>query len=130
MSHQLKAILQGFQQATPLRVNLPLVELQVAQEDMEGFLQCHLQEISSQAETRELVEGLTRKMSAHASRKCPSESTQDWQRINPSRPTSFQASWKVWLGGSGWYLQVWQILLLQLEQVCPDNGRLPSERLS
>ena len=68
VSHRLKAILQGFQQATSLRVNLPLMELQVAREDMEGFLQCHLQEISSQAETRELVEGLTRKMSAHASR--------------------------------------------------------------
>ena len=68
VSHQLKAILQGFQQATSLRVNLPLMELQVAREDMEGFLQRHLQEISSQAETRELVEGLTRKMSAHTSR--------------------------------------------------------------
>ena len=68
VSHRLKAILQGFQQATSLRVNLTLMELQVAREDMEGFLQCHLQEISSQAETRELVEGLTRKMSAHASR--------------------------------------------------------------
>ena len=67
-SHRLKAILQGFQQATSLRVNLPLMELQVAQEDIEGFLQCHLLEISSQAETQELVEGLTRKMSAHASR--------------------------------------------------------------
>ena len=68
VSHQLKAILQRFQQATSLRVNLPLMELQVAQEDMEGYLQCCLQEISSQAETRELVEGLTRQMSAHASR--------------------------------------------------------------
>ena len=44
------------------------MELQAAWEDMEGFLQCHLQEISSQAETQELVEGLTRKMFAHASR--------------------------------------------------------------
>ena len=67
-SHQLKAILQGFQQATSLRVNLPLMELQVAQEDLEGSLQCHLQGISSQAETWELVEGLARKMSAHTSR--------------------------------------------------------------
>ena len=67
-SHRLKAILQKFQQATSLRVNLPLMELQVAQEDMEGFLQCHLQEISSQAESRELIEGLTRKLLAHASR--------------------------------------------------------------
>ena len=35
---------------------------------MEGFLRCHLQEISSQTESRELIEGLTRKLSAHASR--------------------------------------------------------------
>ena len=40
----------------------------MARKDIEGFLQCRLQEISSQAETQELVEGLTRKMSAHASR--------------------------------------------------------------
>ena len=40
----------------------------MAQEDMEGFLQCHLQEISSQAKTQELVEGITSKMSAHTSR--------------------------------------------------------------
>ena len=67
-SHQLNVILQKFQQATSLRVNLPLMELQAAQEDVEGFLQCHLQEIRSQAETQELIEGLTRKLSAHASR--------------------------------------------------------------
>ena len=68
VSHRLKAILQGFQQTTSLRVNLPLMELQVARKDIEGFLQCRLQEISSQAETRELVEGLSRKMLAHTSR--------------------------------------------------------------
>ena len=62
VSHQLKAILQKFQQATSLRVNLPLMELQVAWEDVEGFLQHRLQEISSQAESRELIEGLTRKL--------------------------------------------------------------------
>ena len=67
-SHQLKVILQGFQQATSLKVNLPLMELQAAREDLEGFLQCHLQEISSHAETRELLEGLANKLSAHASR--------------------------------------------------------------
>ena len=67
-SHQVKAILQRFQQATSLKVNLSLMELQAAQDDMEGFLQSHLQEISSQTESRELMEGLTRKLSAHASR--------------------------------------------------------------
>ena len=67
-SCQVKAILQRFQQATSLKVNLSLMELQVARDDMEGFLQSHLQEISSQTESRELMEGLTRKLSAHTSR--------------------------------------------------------------
>ena len=35
---------------------------------MEGFLQCRLQEINSQTESQELIEGLTRKLLAHASR--------------------------------------------------------------
>ena len=110
-SHQLKAILQGFQQATSLKVNLPLMELQVARG--------HLQEISSQAETQELVEGLARQMSAHTSRVRDLASIPEMAKlevslqvntglllINSSRPTSSQASWRVWWGGSGWCLQV------------------------
>ena len=44
------------------------MELQAAWDDMEGFLQSRLQEISSQTESWELMEGLTRKLSAHTSR--------------------------------------------------------------
>ena len=40
----------------------------MARDDMEEFLQRRLQEINSQAESRELIEGLTRKLSAHTSR--------------------------------------------------------------
>ena len=67
-SCQVKAILQRFQQATSLKVNLSLMELQVARDDMEGFLQSRPQEISSQTESQELMEGLTRMLSAHTSR--------------------------------------------------------------
>ena len=67
-SHQVKTILQQFQRATSMKVNLPLMELQAAQEDLEEFLQSHLHEISSQTESQELIEGLTQKLSAHASR--------------------------------------------------------------
>ena len=67
-SYQLKATLQKFQQVTSLKVNLSLMELQVARDDTEGFLQCHLQEINSQTESWELIEGLTSKLLAHASR--------------------------------------------------------------
>ena len=58
-SCQVKASLQKFQQATSLKVNLPLMELEAAQEDMGEFLQSHLREISSQTESRELIEDLS-----------------------------------------------------------------------
>ena len=66
--HQVKATLQKFQWATSLKVNLPLVELEAAQEDMEEFLQSHFKEISSQTESQELIEELSQKLSAHTSR--------------------------------------------------------------
>ena len=67
-SLRVKATLQKFQRATSLKVNLPLVELEAAQENMEEFLQSHLREISSQTESRELIEELSWKLSAHVSR--------------------------------------------------------------
>ena len=67
-SLQVKATLQRFQQATSLKVNLPLMELEAAQEDMEDFLCSQLREISSQTESRELIEELSLKLLAHASR--------------------------------------------------------------
>ena len=68
VSHQVKATLQRFQRATSLKVNLPLMELEAAQGDMEDFLQSRLSEISSQTESRELIEELSQKLLAHASR--------------------------------------------------------------
>ena len=68
LSCQVKATLQKFQRATSLKVNLPLMELEAAREDMEEFLRSHLSEISSQTESLELIEELSRKLSAQASR--------------------------------------------------------------
>ena len=51
VSHQVKATLQKFQQATSLKVNLPLMELEAAREDMEEFLRSRLSKISSQTES-------------------------------------------------------------------------------
>ena len=106
-SYQMKAILQKFQQVTSLRVNLPLMELQAAWEDVEGFLQCHVQEINPQAESQELIEGLTRKLLAHASRvrelvsvpelaeeEVSLRVTAGLAADQPLRPTSSQAFWK------------------------------------
>ena len=68
VSRQVKAIIKKFQQSTSMKMNLPLMELEAAREDMEGFLQSCLCEISSQLESRELIEELSQKLSAHASR--------------------------------------------------------------
>ena len=66
--HQVKTILQRFQQTTSLMVNRSLMKLQVARDNLEEFLQSHLQEISSQTESRDLMKELKKKLSAHASR--------------------------------------------------------------
>ena len=50
-----------------MKVHLPLLKLKAAQEALESFLHQRLQEIGSQAKTRELVERLAGKMTAHAS---------------------------------------------------------------
>ena len=50
-THQVKALLQRFQEATSLKVHLPLLELQAAWEALESFLHQSLQEMGSRAKT-------------------------------------------------------------------------------
>ena len=68
VSRQVKAIVQKFQQSTSMKMNLPLMELGAAREDMEGFLRSCLYEISSQLESQKLIKELSWKLLAHASR--------------------------------------------------------------
>ena len=68
VSHQVKAALQKFQQSTSLKVNLPLMELEAAHEDMEQFMWSRLQEINSQTESLELIGELSQKLVDHTSR--------------------------------------------------------------
>ena len=65
VSHQVKAIIQKFQQSTSMKMGLPLMELEAAREDIEGFLWSCLHEISSQLESQELIEELSQKLLAH-----------------------------------------------------------------
>ena len=67
-SHQVKAALHKFQQTTSLKVNLPLMELEAACDDMEEFMQSRLQEISSQTESWQLIGELSQKLATHTSR--------------------------------------------------------------
>ena len=68
VSPQVKEIIQKFQQSTSMKMNLLLMELGAAREDMEGFLQRCLREINSQSESWEIIEELSQKLSAHTSR--------------------------------------------------------------
>ena len=65
---RVKELIQKHQQSVSLKVNLPLLELGAAREDLEGFLQRCLRELSSQSESREINEELSRTLSAHANR--------------------------------------------------------------
>ena len=67
-SRQVKAALHKFQQTTSLKVNLPLMELEAARDDMEEFMRSYLREISSQIESRELIGDLSQKLATHTSR--------------------------------------------------------------
>ena len=67
-SRQVKAALRKFQQTTSLKVTLPLMELEAAHEDMEEFMWSHLQELSSQTESQELIGELSQKLANHSSR--------------------------------------------------------------
>ena len=68
VSPQVKELIQKFQQSISMKVNLPLMELGTAREDMEGFLQRYLHEISSQSESQKIIEELSRTLSVHTSR--------------------------------------------------------------
>ena len=68
VSPQVKELIQKFQQSISMKVNLPLMELAAAREDIKGFLQRCLHEISSQSESQKIIEELSQTLSAHASR--------------------------------------------------------------
>ena len=65
---QVKELIQKHQQSISMKVNLPLMELAAAREDLGGFLQRCLRELSFQSESWEMIEELSWTLSAHANR--------------------------------------------------------------
>ena len=62
--------LHKYQEVAKLKLALPLTQLDVAQEEMEKFIQFHLEELQSQQETRHLVVELSSRITDHQSRVC------------------------------------------------------------
>ena len=60
--------LRQFHTATQLRVALPLAQLDEAQEEMEKFIQSHLEELRSAQETKNLIGELSSRITEHRGR--------------------------------------------------------------
>ena len=57
-----------YREVAKLKLALPLTQLDVAQEEMEKFIQFHLEELQSQQETRHLVVELSSRITDHRSK--------------------------------------------------------------
>ena len=66
----IEVALYKYQELAKLKLALPLAQLDVAQEEMERFIQHHLKELQSQQETRHPVMELSSKITDHRSRVC------------------------------------------------------------
>ena len=66
----IEEVIYKYQKLAKLKLALPLAQLDTAQEEMEKFIQHHLEELLSQQEMRHLVVELFSKITAHQSRVC------------------------------------------------------------
>ena len=65
-----EAALLKYREVAKLKLAFPLTQLDAAQEEMEKFIQFHLEELQSQQETRHLVVELSSRITDHQSRVC------------------------------------------------------------
>ena len=63
-----EAALHKYREIAKLKLALPLIQLDVAREEMEKFIQFHLEELQSQQETRHLVMEFSSRITDHRSR--------------------------------------------------------------
>ena len=65
---RVKELIQKHHQSVSMKVNLPLIELEVAREDLERFLQGCLHELSSDPKAQEVVEEISQTLLSYAHR--------------------------------------------------------------
>ena len=66
----IEVALDNYRELAKLKLALPLAQLDTAHEEMEKFMQHHLEELQSQQETKHLAMELSSKITAHHSRVC------------------------------------------------------------
>ena len=64
------AALHKYQEVDRLKLALPLTQLDAAQEEMEKFIQFHLEELQTQQETKNLIGELSSRITNHRGRVC------------------------------------------------------------
>ena len=65
---RVKELIKKHHQSISMKVNLPLMELEAAREDLERFLQRCLRKLSSDPRSQEMVKELSRTLSTYANR--------------------------------------------------------------
>ena len=60
-----RELIQKHHQSVSMKVNLPLIELEVAKEDLNRFLQEHLRELGSDPRAREALEEITQALTSY-----------------------------------------------------------------
>ena len=65
---RVKELIQKHHQSVSMKVNLPLMELETAREDLGRFLQGCLRELSSDLKAREVVKEISQTLSSYARR--------------------------------------------------------------
>ena len=60
-----RELIQKHHQSVSMKVNLPLIELEAAKEDLNRFLQEHLHELGSDPQAREVLEDITQKLMSY-----------------------------------------------------------------
>ena len=133
-----KELLQKHHQSVSLKVNLPLIELEAAKEDLNRFLQECLHELGSKPQVQEVLgRSLGGCWATTIGSQRSSKTLQVWS--DPAYLTGFvspwlwnslwrwsfcQESWTVCLRGLAYQLQAWLICPPQLERESLDDGQL------
>ena len=60
-----RELIQKHHQSVSMKINLPLIELEVAKEDLDRFLQEHLRELGSDPRAREVLEEITQILTSY-----------------------------------------------------------------
>ena len=134
---RVKELLQKHHQSVSLKVNLPLIELKAAKEDLNRFLQERLRELGSGPQVQETLGEIARRLLGYNHRVTeiinPESSTGSrlpWLWSSLWRQSFCQGSWMGYPGGSACQLQVWLPHPPQPERESLDDGQPPLGRLS